>query len=147
MAGFAVHQGRAVFKRLAERMGERPGLSVKLFLDVRRHPKDTSLDVELLRRFARRFRAREWPGERMPHLYYDPRSLDLESVKRSSLHAKCVVIDERVAFVPSANFTPAAQVRNIEAGVLVRSERFAGQLAGHFHTLATIGVLLRVPGL
>ena len=44
VAGFAVYQGRDVFKRLAERMEERPGLRVKLFLDVQRHPTDTSLD-------------------------------------------------------------------------------------------------------
>jgi hypothetical protein len=62
IAGFAVHQGREVFNRLAKRMDERPGLCVKLFLDVRRHPPDTSLPGELLRRFADHFRRREWPG-------------------------------------------------------------------------------------
>jgi phosphatidylserine/phosphatidylglycerophosphate/cardiolipin synthase-like enzyme len=141
VAGFAVYQGAEVFKRLAERMDERPGLRVRLFLDVRRHPTDTSLDSEVLRRFAHRFRTQEWPWERLPELYYDPRSLDREATKRSSLHAKCVVVDRRVALVTSANFTEAAQTRNIEVGALIRSARFAAQLAGHFETLSEVGLL------
>jgi hypothetical protein len=144
VAGFAVHQGRAIFKRLAERMGERPGLRVKLFLDVRRPFRDTSLPEELLRHFTHRFRSQEWPGEELPELYYDPRSLEVEATRRSSLHAKCIVVDRRVAFVTSANYTEAAQTRNIEAGALIRSARFATQLAGHFEILADVGTLRRI---
>jgi phosphatidylserine/phosphatidylglycerophosphate/cardiolipin synthase-like enzyme len=144
VAGFAVYQGRAVFRRLAERMAERPGLRVKLFLDVRRHPTDACSDTELLRRFVHRFRTQEWPGEKLPELYYDPRSLGQETVKRSSLHAKCVVIDRRVALVTSANFTEAAQTRNIEVGALIRSERFAAKLAEHFEILADVGSLRKM---
>jgi hypothetical protein len=141
VAGFAVYQGRAVFKRLVERMAERPDLRVRLFLDVQRQPADTSSDTEVVRRFAHRFRTQEWPGESLPELYYDPRSLDREAVKRSSLHAKCIVVDRRVALVTSANFTEAAQTRNIEVGALIRSARFAEQVAGHFETLADAGIL------
>lgn len=143
VAGFAVYQGRAIFKRLAERMGERPNLRVRLFLDVQRHPTYGSLDTEVLGRFLHRFRTQEWPGEKLPELYYDPRSLDLEAVKRSSLHAKCVVVDRRVAFVTSANFTEAAQTRNIEVGALIRCGRFAARLVGHFESLADAGLLKR----
>jgi phosphatidylserine/phosphatidylglycerophosphate/cardiolipin synthase-like enzyme len=142
-AGFAVYQGRTVFKRLAKRMDERPGLRVKLFLDVQRHPSDTSLDEEVLRRFIHHFCTREWPGERLPELYYDPRSLDLVAVKHSSLHAKCIVVDHRVAFVTSGNFTEAAQKRNIEVGALIRSEQFAMRLAQHYESVADSGMLKR----
>jgi hypothetical protein len=141
VAGFAVYQGRAVFKRLAERMEERPGLRVRLFLDVQRPQADTSLPEELIRRFLHRFRTQEWPGEQLPELSYDARSLDLDAVKRSSLHAKCVVVDRRMALVTSANFTEAAQTRNIEVGAFIRSERFAAQLVGHFESLADAGLL------
>src|SRR5439155_23106298 len=120
---------------------------VRMFLDVQRGHGDTSAASEILRRFAQRFRHREWPGSRLPEVYYDPRSLDQEGTKRASLHAKCVVIDERVAFISSANFTEAAQVRNIEVGVLVRSTTLAQQLANHFATLADRHILERVPGL
>ena len=122
-----------------------PGLKVRLFLDVHRQPTDTTLDAELFARFARRFRENEWPGNRLPEVFYDPRSLNLDAEKRSSLHAKCVVVDKQVAFVSSANFTEAAQVRNIEAGVLVRSARFASRLAHHFEALAGAGVLRPIP--
>jgi phosphatidylserine/phosphatidylglycerophosphate/cardiolipin synthase-like enzyme len=141
VAGFAVYQGRAVFKRLAERMEERPGLRVKLFLDVQRHPADTSLPEKVVGRFAQRFITQEWPGEKVPELYYDPRSLVADTLKRSSMHAKGVVVDRRVALVTSANFTEAAQTRNIEVGALIRSQGFATQLAGHFESLAAAGLL------
>jgi phosphatidylserine/phosphatidylglycerophosphate/cardiolipin synthase-like enzyme len=55
-----------------------------------------------------------------------------------------VVVDRRVALVTSANFTEAAQERNIEAGVVVRSERFASRLADHFETLAELRLLCRL---
>ena len=41
---------------------------------------------------------------------------------RGSLHAKCVVVDRSTALVTSANFTEAAQHRNIEAGLLIRHQ-------------------------
>jgi phosphatidylserine/phosphatidylglycerophosphate/cardiolipin synthase-like enzyme len=144
VAGFAVYQGRSIFKRLAERMEERPDLRVRLFLDVQRHPTDTTLPEELVRRFAQRFRIQEWPGERLPDLFYDPRSISLDVVKRSSLHAKTIVVDRRLALVTSANFTEAAQTRNVEVGALIRCERFAAQLAGHFEALADAGFLKRI---
>src|SRR5262249_12702088 len=136
-----VYQGREVFKRLAQRMDERPDLRVQFFLDVQRQPADTAQPEELLRRFAHRFRTSQWPGERLPAVYYDPRSLDLEPGKHSSLHAKCIVVDRRVALVTSANFTEAAQTRNIGVGALIRSEPFARQVAEHFEALADARLL------
>jgi hypothetical protein len=62
IAGYAVHQGRQVFRVLAERMETRPALRVRMFLDIARHPADTSLESEILARFGHRFRTREWPG-------------------------------------------------------------------------------------
>ncbi|HEY8504445.1 MAG TPA: DISARM system phospholipase D-like protein DrmC [Gemmataceae bacterium] len=145
VAGFVVYQGREVFRELAARMADRPAMRVRLFLNVPRHPADTSLDSEVLRRFAARFRSREWPGDRLPEVFHDPRSLATDPAERASLHAKCVVIDRRVAFVTSANFTGAAQTRNIEAGVLVRSEAFAAKLAEHFDALVEAGALKPIP--
>ena len=147
IAGYAVYQGHDVFGGLAERMDADPDLVVRMFLDVQRPYGDTSKSSEILRRFAERFRAREWPGSRLPAVYYDPRSLNMDASKRASLHAKCVVVDESIAFVSSANFTEAAQVRNIEVGAFVRSEPFARQLAQHFLGLADQRLLERLPGL
>jgi phosphatidylserine/phosphatidylglycerophosphate/cardiolipin synthase-like enzyme len=145
VAGFAVYQGRTVFRGLAERIAACPGLRARLFLDVHRGHQETTPDGEVVRRFARKFVDQDWPvGHPLPEVYYDPRSLDADPAKRSSLHAKCVVVDRRVALVTSANFTEAAQERNIEAGVVVRSARFAARLADHFDALVTAGLLHRL---
>ena len=139
--GYAVHQGRQVFRALAERMEQWPDLDVRLCLDVQRTWQDVTPTVLLLRRFIERFTTQEWPGARLPAVYYDPRSLALEVGKRASLHAKCIVVDRQVAFVSSANFTEAAQERNIEVGLLVRVPAIAEALARHFEALIEAGVL------
>jgi phosphatidylserine/phosphatidylglycerophosphate/cardiolipin synthase-like enzyme len=146
IAGFAVYQGHSVFRRLAERMTEVPGLRVRLFLDIRRGWKDTTAASELVWKFNTHFRTAEWPGSRFPELYYDPRSLEENQDERSSLHAKCIVVDRRTAFVTSANFTEAAQTRNIEVGALIRSPVFAEELQQHFERLLMSGQLAAVPG-
>jgi phosphatidylserine/phosphatidylglycerophosphate/cardiolipin synthase-like enzyme len=145
VAGYAVYQGQLVFRELAARMDEVPGLRVQMFLDVRRPPNDPSSPSELVRAFAERFLEREWPGERLPRLYYDPRSLEADPDGRASLHAKCVVVDNEQAFVSSANFTEAAQTKNIEVGVFLRSSPFARRLAEHFETLAAMHILQPIP--
>ena len=81
-------------------------------------------------------KTREWPeGRPLPKVFYDPRSLDLEADKRACLHAKCVVVDGEAVFISSANFTEAAQERNIEMGLLVRSPWLAERIRQHFDTL------------
>lgn len=145
IVGFAVFQGRHVFRLLAEQMAIIPTLRVRLYLDVRRNFPDTASSEEVLSRFGRKFIEQDWPtGFPIPEIFYDPRSLDIDATKRSSLHAKCVVVDRRIALVTSANFTEAAQERNIEAGVLVESERFAGRLVDQFEGLVAQKHLLQL---
>ena len=43
----------------------------------------------------------------------------------STMHAKCVAVDESATFITSANFTSSAQTTNVEVGVLVRDAEFA----------------------
>ena len=143
--GYAVHGGRHVFRALAERMEQYPDLEVRLCLDVQRPWQDVTPSVVLLQRFATRFKIQEWPGVRLPAVYYDPRSLALDAAERASLHAKCIVIDRQVAFISSANFTEAAQVRNIEVGALLRVPALAEQISRHFQTLIEAGVLKALP--
>jgi phosphatidylserine/phosphatidylglycerophosphate/cardiolipin synthase-like enzyme len=147
VVGYAIYQGKQVFEALARRMDDDSALNVRLFLDVQRGRIDRSLSSEILRRFAHRFRTQEWPGTRLPGVYYDPRSLDEDSTKRSSLHAKCIIVDRSVAFISSANFTEAAQQRNVEVGALIRSASFAARVADHFDALSEANLLVRVPGL
>jgi phosphatidylserine/phosphatidylglycerophosphate/cardiolipin synthase-like enzyme len=145
VAGYAVYQGQVIFKALAERMDQNSQLDVQMYLDIQRSPHDQSSPSELVRRFAERFVRHEWPGQRFPRVFYDPRSLETEPTRRASLHAKCIVVDQEVAFVSSANFTEAAQTKNIEVGVCVRSPAFARRLTEHFEILASTHELQPVP--
>lgn len=147
VAGFAVYQGREVFSSLAERMKENPALDVRFFLNIHRAQGDTSVPDQLVRQFSEKFKKRDWPGDLFPRVFYDPRSIELDRKKASVLHAKVIIVDGRHSFVSSANFTEAAQERNIEVGVLIDSPEFAGQLAGHFDALQSAGALLPVPGI
>ena len=143
--GFAIHQGRTVFQTLADRLDECESLEVILCVDVRCEPGSTTTDPQIVRGYTRRFMETEWPGTRLPRLYYDPRSLSAVGPTRSALHAKCVVVDGNEALVTSANFTEAAQVRNIELGLHVSSPAVARQIEDHFHSLIRNGHLERAP--
>jgi phosphatidylserine/phosphatidylglycerophosphate/cardiolipin synthase-like enzyme len=66
----------------------------------------------------------------------------LDDEKRACLHAKCIVVDGEAVFISSANFTEAAQERNIEVGLLVKSCRLAEQLVLHFDTLLAANLLV-----
>ena len=144
IAGYAVYQGQKVFHALAQRMVERPTLRVRMFLDIQRKPGDTSSSAELVRRFAHRIQSDEWPlGSPTPEVFYDPRALSSDRVKRAALHAKCVVADGQEVFVSSANFTEAAQERNIEIGLLLHSAAIAERLTHFFDALCATGQFLR----
>lgn len=142
VAGFAVYQGQRVFEALADRMLAEPNLKVRLFLDIQRPNGDTTAAGELVRRFADRFRQRQWPQDRpLPEVYFDPRSVELPSDKRACLHAKCIVVDQQFVFVSSANFTEAAQERNIEVGLTIHSHAVATQLSHFFEAMLAENLL------
>lgn len=142
---FVVQQADTVFKALAHRMAEVPGLRVQLFVHVGRGDRDTRHESEILREFASKLGAK-WPGPVRPLLYYDPRSLDTNPAERATWHAKVIVIDDETAFVTSANFTEWAQQRNVEAGVLIRNAQFARQLRQQFEGLVQSRAVVEVPG-
>lgn len=136
VAGYAVHQGRKVFGELADRMLQRPELQVRLYLDIQRKFGDNSLSEELVRRFAERFCTVDWPpGRPRPEVYYDTRSLALEQHKCAALHAKCIIVDSLHVFISSANFTEAAQERNIEVGLLLDSPGVGASVTSFFEQL------------
>ena len=139
MVGYAVHNGKRLFRRLAERMDESPSLQVILCLDIARKQTDTSLVSEIVRRFAFDFANKHWPGKRKPEIFYDSRALAQLWEERASLHAKCVIVDRCSALVTSANFTEAAQHKNIEAGVLIRHEPFVTRLSNYFEAMRNSG--------
>ncbi len=143
---FVIYNGRAVFAPLFQRLAERPGLEVEIYVNL---PSKTGTDEDEradVSAYLDGFTRDHWPGGMpLPALYYDPESRKMGST-RTSLHAKCVVVDDRWAFVTSANFTEAAQERNIEAGVLLDHPRLAASLVGRFRALRDAGRLKRMGG-
>jgi len=134
LVGYAIQSGREIFRDLAERLDREPTLSATLCLNIHREG-DTSASPVVVHRFFETFRTRHWPGKRLPRLYYFPPSLELEPSVRAALHAKCVVVDRSQALVTSANFTNAAQTRNIELGLLVRHAPLARRVHQYFEAL------------
>ena len=141
LVAYAIHNGQKLFKRLAERMVEDERLDVWFCLNIARGPSDTSLASEIARRFTREFFERHWPWKVRPKLYYDSRAIEPNVSVRASLHAKCLIIDSRVALVTSANYTEAAQKRNIEAGVIIRYRPCVERVAEYFRGLVQVGAL------
>ena len=135
LVGYAVHNGKRLFEPLVQRMRALPSLKVRFCLDISRKMTDTSLSSEIVRRFGRDFREKHWPWPELPEVFYDPRAIAPTTGERASLHAKCVIVDRKAALVTSANFTQAAQEKNIEAGVLVRDSGFVNRLSDHFDAL------------
>lgn len=145
LVGYAVYNGKLLFKPLADQMQRVPGLRVEFCLDIARPWQDTSLGSEIVKRFATNFVAKHWPWSPLPELFYDPRALAPDAHERASLHAKCVVIDKRLALVTSANFTEAAFHRNVEAGLLIRHEPMVRRISQYFEGLLGAGNLKPCP--
>ncbi len=137
-------KAEALFGELAARMDAEPSLSVRVFANIHRKHQDKTPPSTLVREFADRIREHVWPGKRLPELFYDPRSLEPETKKRAVLHAKAVVVDGRFMLLTSANFTEAAQQRNIEAGVLIDDPRLAKRISRQFDLFVEKGILRRV---
>lgn len=136
VATYALYNGHAVLRALAERMDEVPGLRVSLIVNIERAKGDTRDDSEIVREFADRFTKKEWPGKRMPDVFFDPRALlQVGTEGRAVMHAKCVVVDETLVLVTSANLTDAAQTRNVEAGLTMGSATLARALTHAFELL------------
>jgi hypothetical protein len=126
-------------------MAEHEALEVRLFVNLRRFEQwSQASEREVENAFVAWFRREIWPWERVPEVYYDPRSLTGGGDETSCLHAKCVVVDDARAFVTSANLTQAAQWRNIEAGVLLEDAVFAKALRKQFESLINRGYVKKL---
>ena len=141
---FAYYDGPKAFKTLADRMDEGASLQVRLLLNIQRKHGDTTKASDLVLGFADKL-WNQWPGQRRPEVYYDPRSLELDG-PNGVLHAKAIVADDEAAFITSANLTEAAFDHNIEVGVLSRDRTLAASLATHFRILIERELLHALPG-
>lgn len=150
IASFAIDQGpkgQDLFRPLAERMDANPDLQVRMFLNVKRTYQDKTPASVLLRQFAETFRHQVWPGQRLPEVFHDPRTMAMTADANACLHAKCVVVDEERCLVTSANFTEAAHLRNIEMGVAMTDKTIAKAIRSQFEMLLAQNTLQRIPSL
>lgn len=142
IAGYSIDHGAELLRPLHEAMVER-GVEARFFLNLE---GDARTELERDRTAARavdRFLDENWPfGEPWPDISYDPRSLTYGA--GASLHAKVIVVDERLTLIGSANLTDRGQTRNVEAGVLIDDEPFAARLFEQWRGLRAAG-LLRSP--
>lgn len=144
LSSFVVYDGAELFKALHERWLAVPDLEILLYLDVPRTTGDVRPDGEIIQSFKTEFRKRHWPWERLPKVYFDPRALSQDTGNRASLHAKVAVIDQSVTLITSANLTPKAQNRNVEAGVRIHSPSFARNVQKQFLGLVEHGLVNQV---
>jgi phosphatidylserine/phosphatidylglycerophosphate/cardiolipin synthase-like enzyme len=144
LVGFALHGGMTILKTLAKRLEVEDELDVTLCLDISRVGTDTTRESEIVERFADRFVRNEWPGRRLPQVYYDPRGLAVDARERAVLHAKVAIADGFRGLVTSANLTTAAQKRNIEVGLYFANEHVAQTIENHFRGLIRIGALEQI---
>lgn len=134
IAGFAFYEASDIFAPLHARAQER-ALEVEFFIHVDGTGQNALMSPA-------NFFAYSWPWQDVrPRLYYDARS-DAGDTS-STMHAKCVVVDEREVLITSANFTGRAQRHNIELGVLIQDGAFAARVSGQWQGLAARGVFRR----
>lgn len=134
-------KAEAIFGELAARLDSEPELAVTIIANIKRDYGDDTVAAKLERAFSKRLREKVWPGERLPEVSFYPRALALDVDVHAVPHAKLVVIDDRHTFVTSANFTEAAQLRNIEVGLLVDDRALALRVMRQFERLIEIGEL------
>lgn len=145
LAGYSIYNGRTIFKSLAERMDTDPELRVLFLVHIGREGRDTTIEADLVTRYGRRFKSENWPGKRLPQMYYDPRGVEIDPTLRANFHPKCLLVDGEAALITSANFTIAAQKKNVEVGVKLRAAILVTRLRNFFLGLIEGGHLRAVP--
>ena len=145
LAGYSFRDAPSVLGPLHEGMRAR-GVTARFFVDVAQPEAGGIEPEEHGQRALAGFVRDNWRfGPPYPEIYCDRRAL-LPGPPWSSLHAKCVSVDGRRAFVSSANFTSRGQERNIEADVLLHDSAFAAQLERQLLSLVEGGFVLAWDG-
>jgi hypothetical protein len=140
VCSYVIFLDKEFFAELAQRHDADPTLRVRLIVDVSHGRHDETEPMALAaNRFRQRFLEQCWVGKRAPELYHDPRGFSDKAETRGVMHAKVIIVDEAAALVTSANFTAAAQRRNIEAGVLFRDRHQVKRLRTYFEGLIARG--------
>lgn len=147
LAGYSFRNAESVLEPLYTVMVEH-GVEAHFFVDVKQPDHQPANEEAYGEEQLARFLEANWPfGTVQPTLYCDRRALRPGlGGAYCSLHAKCVAVDSRRAFISSANFTLRAHDRNIETGVLINDPHFAQQLDRQWMSLVQGGFVLRGSG-
>jgi hypothetical protein len=139
LAGYRFDHAQEVLAPLYRSMTERDVI-VRIFVDIPQIEGNTDPRFHT-ERFFKTFLATNWPfGNPQPRFFFDKRAL-IPGPPYHSMHAKCVVVDSKRAFVSSANFTQRGQEHNIEVGVLVEELNFAYSLGAQWIRLVNSGLM------
>jgi hypothetical protein len=131
VAGFAFYDASDILGPLHARARD-AGVEVEFFIHVDGTGQNPRMSVS-------NFFTYSWPWHDVaPRLYYDARADTADA--SSTMHAKCVIVDDSEVLITSANFTGRAQHDNIELGVLIRDAEFAARVSGQWRTLVTRGL-------
>lgn len=146
VASYVFYQAEHILSPLAGKMNACPDFRVKIIVDLSHQREHEAEPLPIVaNRFKARFLDSHWQGTRAPEFWHDPRVFEEEDrAKAGVMHAKVVIIDDQAALVTSANFTEAAQNRNIEAGVIVRHRHHVTCLRNFFEGLIGTGQLRRI---
>jgi phosphatidylserine/phosphatidylglycerophosphate/cardiolipin synthase-like enzyme len=140
VAGYSFDHGTDIMEPLYQSM-KAHGVEARFFVDIpRQEVKENA--ARHVARWAEGFFRENWPFPLRPGLYFDPRAVTHDTF--SSLHAKCIVVDERLTLVTSANFTQRGHDRNIEVGAVIEDPFFARTLVEQWVAAVTAGVFLEL---
>ena len=143
ISGYNFYEGKKIFRALFENIQTNPNLRIKMFFNVSKQNNHEDPDLAI-DRFRKSFLKYNWESELLPELYYDPRSLEVEVEAKAVLHAKTIIVDKKIAFITSANFTGKAQKENIEVGALIKNDLFSTTLRKHFDSLIEAKIVERL---
>lgn len=141
ISGYSFYMGQEIFKDLAQHLSDIEDFKVIIFMNLSQDNKVAGDELSLASKRREEFFRYNWPWPKKPEIYYDPRALNSNNSERSVLHAKCIIKDSEDLYIGSANFSEAAQSRNIEAGVLIRSPHLSKKLEMHFIGLIEANVV------
>jgi phosphatidylserine/phosphatidylglycerophosphate/cardiolipin synthase-like enzyme len=141
IAGYAFDAGAELFEPLFKNMLEHQ-VRAQMFLNIPRAAPGADT-AKHARAYVQQFIIDNWPWPaKYPDFFYDPRTVAPDSVE--SLHAKCVIVDERLTLIGSANFTDRGRTRNIEIGVLIDDVRFGREVALQWQGLINQRLVQRI---
>ena len=143
ITSYVFHNAKDILAPLANKYAVDPAFRVRIIVDLTHSRKSAEEPLPIVAgRFKREFLEKHWTASRAPEFWHDPRVFEEEDrTKAGIMHAKVVVIDQAAALVTSANFTQAAQSRNIEAGVQTRNPHQVARLKNYFDALIRLGML------